>query len=430
MSFARRIAFATVGCKLNQYETAALQTAFEAAGFQRVAFDQVADVYVVNSCAVTHRSEADSRKLARRAARLNPEALVVLAGCYAQLQPAQASAVEGVGLVVGTDARAHLVNLVEEALAGVLPRQALTDFQPGAVVSGPASAPRRRAYLKAQDGCDFDCAYCAITLARGPSRSRQVEDILREAEILLERGAVELILTGVNVGDWGKGYSPRRTLAWLARKVLALGEGFRVRFSSLEPQFLSGELFELLGFEPRIAPHLHMPLQSGSERLLERMRRPHTVAQFIKFCSIAKFNDPAVGLGTDLITGLPGETDEDFEATLNLVEALPLTYGHVFSYSERPGTLAATWPDDVPPEVKKARARALREALAAKQAQFLQRMIGRRLEVVAEEEISSGLWQGTSGNYLTVRFEASSPPALAEVEITEARQDWLVGTLE
>ncbi len=308
MTDPRRIAFATVGCKLNQYETSALEAAFEAAGFQRVDFDQVADVYVVNSCAVTHRSEADSRKLARRAARLNPEALVVLAGCYSQLQPEQASAVEGVGLVVGTDARQHLVALVEEALSGVLPRQALTDFQPGAVVSGPTSAPRRRAYLKVQDGCDFDCAYCAITLARGPSRSRQVEEILREAEVLLERGAVELILTGVNVGDWGKGYSPRRTLAWLARKLLALGEGFRLRFSSLEPQFLSGELFELLGFEPRIAPHLHMPLQSGSERLLERMRRPHTVAQFIKFCSIAKFNDPAVGLGTDLITGLPGES--------------------------------------------------------------------------------------------------------------------------
>ncbi len=280
-----------------------------------------------------------------------------------------------------------------------------------------------------QDGCDFDCAYCAITLARGSSRSRRVEEILREAEVLLERGAVELILTGVNVGDWGKGYSPRRTLAWLARQLLGLGEGFRLRFSSLEPQFLSGELFELLGFEPRIAPHLHMPLQSGSERLLERMRRPHTVAQFIKFCSIAKFNDPAVGLGTDLITGLPGERDEDFEATLSLVEALPLTYGHVFSYSERPGTLAATWPDDVPPQVKKDRTRTLREALAAKQAQFLQRMVGRRLEVVAEEEVSPRLWQGTSGNYLTVRFAASSPPALAEVEISEVQDGWLVGTL-
>jgi len=423
-----KIAFATVGCKLNQYETQVLQARFARAGFEVVPFKELADVYVVNSCTVTHKSAADSRKLARRAHRLNPQALVVLCGCYAQLEPEAAAAVEGVGLVAGCDGRAGLVEAVQSVLAGAAPPAPLVSPAGDVpLLCGLEAFPQRRAFLKIQEGCDYACAYCAVKLARGPSRFRPEAEILAEAESLVANGASELVLVGVNIGDYGNN-RPGRNLAALTRRILALGEGFRVRFSSIEPQYMTGELFELVGFEPRICSHLHLPLQTGDEVLLQRMGRPYSSALFAKLVSIAKFNDLHCGLGTDVICGLPGETEEAFEATRRLVEALPFTYGHVFSYSPRPGTRAAQWKDDVPPQEKRRRTNSLRELFAAKHSEFLARQVGRTLEVVPEQQVAPGLWQGTSDNYLKVRFtSASPPPGLAKVTITGASTDSLEG---
>jgi threonylcarbamoyladenosine tRNA methylthiotransferase MtaB len=400
------VAFTTLGCRLNQADTQALQTLLETRGFRTVSLDARPDVVVVNTCTVTARAELSDKRAIRRAARASG-GRVVVTGCWAQTSPADVAALGGVDLVVGNADKARLPDLLADLARARPPRVEVSDIA-GARLEPVAPRPgeRARAFLKIQDGCQHRCAFCVVPLARGSSRSLSPAVVEEHARTLVAAGHPEIVLTGVDLGHYGADLLPRTSLAALLARLVTI-EGLRwLRLSSMLPAYFTSEVVEIVTSSPVIAPHLHLPLQSGSDRVLRAMRRPYTVAMYRGLVERLAAAIPRLGLGADVIVGFPGETEDDVVETLALVEALPFSYLHVFPYSARRGTEAAGRPGRVAAATAAACARRLRETAAVKNRRFRETMLGRVEDVLVLEERdrATGGLVGLTGNYIEVTF--------------------------
>ena len=408
-----RVAFATLGCRLNQVDSQELAASLEARGFRTVAFEEPADVVIVNTCAVTARAEFSDRQAIHRAVRRNPGTRVVVTGCWAQTAPETVAAMQGVDLVVGNADKPRLAGLVEALLresAQPARRIHVSDIGSHRTLDDPPPArraARSRAFLKVQDGCQHRCAFCIVPLARGPSRSRPPHVVLDQARALVAAGHPEITLTGVDLGHYGADLSPRTSLAALVREAVAIPSLRWVRLSSVLPAYFTGELLDVLTTGPVIAPHFHVPLQSGSDRVLRLMRRPYNAKMYRSIVERLAAAVPALGLGADVIVGFPGEREADFDATCRLVDALPFSYLHVFPYSDRPGTEAVHRAGRVDAPTIAERGRVLRAMAADKNAAFRRRLVGTVQEALVLEtrDRLSGSLVGLTGNYVEVLFE-------------------------
>ncbi|MBM3499638.1 MAG: tRNA (N(6)-L-threonylcarbamoyladenosine(37)-C(2))-methylthiotransferase MtaB [Armatimonadetes bacterium] len=423
-------AITTLGCKLNQYDSERLREQLMRRGYDIVDFDAVADLYVVNSCTVTAKSDRDARRLARQGKRRNPAAFVVLTGCYAEVAPEKLAEIPEIDLVLG--------NTEKESLASHVPPgsdlvAADEDRDPHGERLIESFAGHTRAFVKVQEGCDAHCAYCIIPQARGASRSVAPVDAVEQVERLVAAGHPEIVLIGVHLGWYGRDipeeYVDLEELTrWLC-EVPGLG---RVRFSSIEPCEVSEGIIDLVVRHPKVCRHLHVPLQSGSDAVLAAMGRPYDTAHYGDLVQRVRKACPAAGIGADVMVGFPGETDAHFEATRSFLEALPLSYLHVFAYSPRPGTRAAEMPDQVRPDLKRTRSRVLTNLSARKRLEFAERSVGETVDVVVEEPLDEeGFLIGMSDNYLRVRFQA--PPELrgrtVRVRLTAADPHSVTGCL-
>jgi len=403
------VAFATLGCKLNQFDTTELQAALEARGLRTVPFEEPAQLYVINTCTVTARADQSDRQAIRRAVARNPDALVVVTGCYAQTNPAAVAAIPGVDLVLGTRDRHALPDLLGELGKRARPLVRVGDVfaaGPDPVIRLRRFAPGyTRAFVKVQDGCQHRCSFCIVPFARGGSRSQPVAAVVEQVEALVAAGYREVVLTGVDLGHYGWDLLPRTTLAALVRRLTAVPGLGRLRLSSILPAYFTSELLETIAGDPRVCRHLHVPLQSGSDRILRAMRRPYNVRLYRGLVERLAAALPDLGLGTDVITGFPGETAGDFAETEALLGDLPFTYFHVFSYSDRRGTEAARLaaPRVAPAEVRRRTAR-LRRLGAARQRAFREAQLGRELPVLVLEHREREGLVGLTGHYLEVAF--------------------------
>ena len=405
------IAFSTLGCRLNQVDTRQLQAQLEDRGFRTVPFGTRADVVVVNTCTVTARAEFSDRQAVRRARRTSPDARVVVTGCWAQTNPAGVASLGGVDLVVGNADKPRLPDLVTTLLTTErgAPRVEVGDIASARLdpVQGLGRIEgRSRAFVKIQDGCQHRCAFCIVPLARGASRSLTAEVIEEQVRRLVEAGHPEIVLTGVDLGHWGADLTPRSSLAALLERLVQVPRLRWLRLSSMLPAYFSEDVLEILTTAPAIAPHFHVPLQSGSDRVLRRMRRPYTIAMYRRVVERLVDAIPGVGLGADAIVGFPGETDADFAATLDVVDMLPFSYLHVFPYSARPGTEAAGWPERVETRTLATRARRLRQAAAARGLSFRRTLVGRVEDVLVLQtrDRLTGDLTGLTGNFVEVTF--------------------------
>ena len=406
----KTVAFATLGCKLNQVDTREMEELLACRGYRAVPFDATAQVYVINTCTVTARADFSDRQMIRRAISRNPDALIVVTGCLAQTNPAAIARIPGVDLVVGNQEKYDLAGLLDSMTKREKPLVRVGDIQTAA---GLPAAPvthfsgRSRAFVKIQDGCQHRCAFCIVPYARGGSRSQEPEVVLDQISRLVRAGYGEVVLTGVDMGHYGWELLPRTTLAALLRRILDVPGLRRVRLSSILPAYFTDELIELIAGAPRLCPHLHIPLQSGSDRILRPMRRPYNTRIYRLLVERLSKAIPDLGLGADVIVGFPGETDADFTETRALIEALPFSYLHVFSYSDRKGTEAVGLPDHLPSRVITERSRMLRRLSQALNLAFRRRLVGQRQEVLVLEtrDKATGLLTGLTGNYVEILFE-------------------------
>jgi threonylcarbamoyladenosine tRNA methylthiotransferase MtaB len=395
---AMNVYLAYLGCRLNESEIEELAWRFVGNGHQVVRDPAEADLYVVNTCTVTREAARKSRQMVRRLARLSPNAAIAVTGCHATLAPDEMARLPNVTWVVSNDDKERLAELVSPP--GVAKTSSL-GYKPVLRHLGPGTLGRTRAFVKVQDGCDNHCTFCVITIARGPSRSRPVNEILTEVQGLVEVGYQEVVLTGVHLGSYGRDLGQPGGLYQLIETLLAQTDVPRLRLSSLEPWDLSPEFFDLWA-DSRLCRQLHVPLQSGCDEILRRMARRTTAARFAELTAAARSRIPGLALTTDVVVGFPGETDEAFEASYRFVEQMGFARLHVFVYSPRPGTAAARMSDQVPAKVKAARGRAMRQLGARLSRVFQERFIGCTLPVLWETSSDDDVWRGLSDNYLTV----------------------------
>ena len=414
------VAFYTLGCKLNFAETSTIGKQFLDKGYKIVEFNEHADVYVINTCTVTEGADKECRQIVRRALRNNPEGFVAVTGCYAQLRPAQISSIKGVDAVLGSNEKFKLFSLIDNfnkkelSCIHITPTDKLDDFI--TAFSSDADS-RTRAFFKIQDGCDYKCSYCTIPLARGKSRSMQPDTMTDKFIELLKNDYKEIVLTGVNVGDYGKLINTNFYSA--LTKLVEVEGNFRLRISSIEPNLLTDEVLQLVKTNDKMCKHFHIPLQNGSPKILKLMKRRYTASFYKKLVNKVASEISDVGIGVDVIVGFPGETEEDFLLTFNLLKDLPISYLHVFTYSDRPNTKSIEMENKVPIEIKKERNNRLRILSQKKHHEFLEKMIGKNLEVLFEAEEHNGFIQGFASNYVRVAlpYDSKLINKLANVKI-------------
>jgi threonylcarbamoyladenosine tRNA methylthiotransferase MtaB len=426
----KTIAITTLGCKINQFESAAMTEALELDGFSIVPFSGPADIYLINSCTVTAKTDAESRRLIRRATRLNPEARVVVTGCYAQMAGAELLEMPGVHLILGNSEKRDIVGFLKEI--GEEPRAVVADIslqKSGESAPLESFAEHTRAFLQVQNGCDSRCAYCIVPFARGASRSVAPEEALEGMVSFAAKGFKEIVLTGIHLGGYGLDLVPRTDLLGLLRLAEERVPVNRLRIGSVEPTEVSPELIAFLAASRMVCPHLHLPLQSGSDGVLSRMNRGYTTDLYRLVVQALARAIPDICLGSDLIAGFPGESDQEFSETYRFIEELPLAYLHVFPFSPRPGTPAATMTPQLHSRVIKERAEALRLLSEQKKNAYAAGFLGRELQVLVQRD--AGGRKGLSRNYLPVLIEGSEGLFNSEVtvRITEAKGGELVGRL-
>ncbi|REC55342.1 tRNA (N(6)-L-threonylcarbamoyladenosine(37)-C(2))-methylthiotransferase MtaB [Chryseobacterium piscium] len=407
--FHRTAAFHTLGCKLNFAETSTIARQLTDAGYDKVGFDDRADIYVINTCSVTENADRECKLHVKRAMKANPEGLVVIVGCYAQLKPEEISQITGVDLVLGAKEKfnilSYLDDLEKSESEGVVHSCEIeeTDFFIGSYSIGD----RTRAFLKVQDGCDYKCTYCTIPLARGISRSDTIENVLKNAKEIAERDIKEIVLTGVNIGDYGKGeFGNKRHEHTFLDLISELNqvEGIeRIRISSIEPNLLKDESIELVSKSKSFVPHFHIPLQSGSDELLKKMKRRYLTKLYNDRVNKIREVMPDAAIGVDVIVGFPGETEELFMETYNFLNNLPISYLHVFTYSERENTEAVGMQGVVPIPERKKRNKMLRILSEKKKMAFYQTQLGKTLPVLWEHENKDGKMYGFTENYVRVQ---------------------------
>jgi len=437
-------AIKTLGCKLNQFESEQMREQLEALGYRIVSFETAADLYVINSCTVTTRTAHDCRRLCRRTKRLNPQSLLLVTGCYAEVSADELEQIQAIDIIIGNAARGQLSQFV--APTDTTPT---TDRLPPYAETGPmirTMSGHTRAFVKVQEGCNARCAYCIIPLARGPSRSVPAGDVIDQVNLLLAAEYPEIVLIGTHLGQYGADLGEDIDLTGLVRKLCELPDLPRLRLSSIEPREMTDELIELVAAGGRslesdssrpgwgkLCRHWHIPMQSGCDEILQRMNRPYDTLFYRSLIEKIKSAQSDTAIGADVIVGFPGETNEQFEQTRTFIESLPLTYLHVFTYSARPGTAAARMPDQVPGQVRKQRNHILRAISERNRAAFTEKMVGKQLEVVIEEfaEASSDNLSAITDNYL--RAETIGPEELvgnvAKMQVTDAEGAVLRGEL-
>ena len=433
MNGRKKVAFYTLGCKLNFSETSTIARSFEHEEFDRVDFSQPADVYVINTCSVTENADKRFKTIVKQAQKSNSEAFIIAIGCYAQLQPNALAAIDGVDLVLGATEKFKITDYLND----------LTKKQLGAVhscaiedadfyVGSYSFGDRTRAFLKVQDGCDYKCTYCTIPLARGISRSDTLKNVLNNAREITQKGIKEIVLTGVNIGDYGKGeFGNKKHEHTFFELVQALSkvEGLeRVRISSIEPNLLKNETIDFVAQSDNFVPHFHIPLQSGSNQLLKLMRRRYMKELYVDRVEHIKSKMPNACIGVDVIVGFPGETDDLFLETYEFLNALDVSYLHVFSYSERPNTVAAQMDHKVPKEVRTKRSKMLRGLSSKKRRAFYELHLGYVQTVLFEGENKEGYIHGFTPNYVKVKtpWNPNLVNTTHEVSLKQIDEDGLV----
>ncbi|MFD2698571.1 tRNA (N(6)-L-threonylcarbamoyladenosine(37)-C(2))-methylthiotransferase MtaB [Mesonia sediminis] len=435
---AKKVAFYTLGCKLNFSETSTIARSFEQEGFNRVEFHESADIYVINTCSVTENADKRFKGIVKQAQKVNPDAFVIAVGCYAQLKPEELADVNGVDLVLGATEKFKITHYLNDLLAqpkldggnGLVHACEIdeADFYVGSYSIGD----RTRAFLKVQDGCDYKCTYCTIPLARGISRSDTLPNVLKNAAEIAAQDIKEIVLTGVNIGDYGKGeFGNKKHEHTFYELVQALDEvpGIeRLRISSIEPNLLKNETIDFVAQSRSFVPHFHIPLQSGSDAMLKLMRRRYMSDLYVNRVQAIKAAMPHACIGVDVIVGFPGETEEHFLETYNFLNDLPISYLHVFTYSERENTPAASMPGVVPLKQRKKRSKMLRGLSAKKRRAFYEAQLGSERSVLFEGENKAGYIHGFTENYVKVKmpWDPSFVNTIHRIKLTEIDEDGLV----
>ncbi|MFT5230427.1 MAG: threonylcarbamoyladenosine tRNA methylthiotransferase MtaB [Planctomycetota bacterium] len=438
MSVPNKVAFYTLGCKLNYSETSTIARDFTKEGYERVDFKEEADIYVINTCSVTENADKRFKSIVKQAQKVNPDAFVAAIGCYAQLKPEELADVDGVDLVLGATEKFKLPFYINELLASPDRGKGETqihsceiedaDFYVGSYSIGD----RTRAFLKVQDGCDYKCTYCTIPLARGISRSDALENVLKNASEIAKQGIKEIVLTGVNIGDYGKGEFGNKkhehTFFELCQALDEVAGIERLRISSIEPNLLKNETIDFVAQSKTFVPHFHIPLQSGSNALLKLMKRRYMSELYVDRVTRIKQVMPDACIGVDVIVGFPGETDELFLETYNFLTQLDISYLHVFTYSERENTAAAAMEGVVPKKVRAKRSKMLRGLSAKMRRAFYESQLGRTLTVLFEGENKEGYIHGFTQNYVKVKalWNPELVNTLHKVALTSIDEDGLV----
>jgi len=442
-SDAKTVAVATLGCKVNQCESASFQTCFEEKGYTLIPLEAQADIYVINTCAVTARAAAQSRQLIRRVQRLNPRARVVVTGCYAQIAPQKIREIETAPIAIVGNANKHQIfdaALSESIPPGTLQQEQQWEYFNDIAVQKKISplppvkrfSNRTRAFLKVQDGCNNFCTYCIVPYARGRSRSLEPDRVLQQAASYAGQGHREIVLTGIHVGHYGLDLKPQSCLLDVIKKLTAATPEIRYRLSSLEPSEISRKLLDFMVRAENFMPHLHIPLQSGSDAILKKMNRKYTAEQSRENIYHCKEMVPAAALGVDVLVGFPGESEKDFQLTYELLQDLPVTYLHVFPYSKRPGTPAAKMAQQVPTKIKEERGAVLRKLDHKKRTEFYGSRLGRVHPVLLEAEKSSdGLRKGFTDNYIPVHVKAGPGDGdrVVPVKLERVKDRFVFGTI-
>ena len=400
--------FYTLGCKLNFSETSTISRDLEDEGYAKIDFELGADIYVINTCSVTDQADKKCRNIVRKALKYNPNAFIVVIGCYAQLKPEELAAVDGVDLVLGATEKFKITDYLNDLSKNDMGEVHSCEIQEADFYVGSYSiGDRTRAFLKVQDGCDYKCTYCTIPLARGISRSDTLENVILNAKEISAKGIKEIVLTGVNIGDYGKNSSGLKkydyTFLDLIKVLDEINEINRIRISSIEPNLLKNEIIEFISTSRNFVPHFHIPLQSGSDLILKKMKRRYLTSLYKSRIMKIKEHIPHACIGADVIVGFPGESEEQFMNTYNFINSLPLSYLHVFSFSERPNTTAISMKDSVPLIKRAKRSKMLRILSEKKRRLFYESQIGEIVDVLLENKNKKGYITGFTGNYLKVR---------------------------
>ena len=403
----RSVAFHTLGCKLNYSETSTLSRQMEAEGFLKKAFDDEADVYVINTCSVTDNADKECRQLVRRIQRRSPQSLVVITGCYAQLKPKEISEIPGVDLVLGAAEKFNLASHIRELSKGDSARISSCDIEDVSGFTASYSlSDRTRTFLKVQDGCDYTCSFCTIPMARGKSRSDSIENVVTHAGTLAASGVKEIVLTGVNLGDFGKGPDGAKKHEenfYELVQALDTVEGIeRFRISSIEPNLLTEDIIAFVASSKKFMPHFHIPLQSGSNDILGLMRRRYKRELYAERVAMVKSMMPHCAIGVDVIVGFPSESEEHFSETFNFLHSLDVSYLHVFTYSEREQTKALEIRPVVPMQVRHERNKALRNLSYMKMQYFTEQHRGSQRKVLFEDHVKNGVMEGYTDNYIRI----------------------------
>ena len=443
MATPKTVAFHTLGCKLNFSETSAIARQFEGAGYGAVKFQEGADIYVINTCSVTDFADRKCRKVVRQALRHSPSAFVVVTGCYAQLKPEEISEIPGVDLVLGAAEKFRILDYIDDLSKasdkGMV--QAGDIKEANSFTNAFSFGDRTRSFLKVQDGCDYKCSFCTIPLARGKSRSDTVEQVIENAKKIASMGVKEIVLTGVNLGDFGngtaviEGVKPKKEAMFIDLiKALDQVEGIdRFRISSIEPNLCTDEVIEFVAQSNRFVPHFHIPLQSGNNKQLKAMRRRYKRELYVDRVAKIKALMPHCCIGVDVIVGFPGETVEDFKETYQFINDLDISYLHVFTYSERPNTLAYEMEDVVPVHIRRERNEMLRILSEKKKRFFYEQFIGQERTVLFEKHKDKNLMSGFTDNYLKIElpYNPELINELGKVELVEISEkgNFKVGSL-
>ena len=430
MNAEKKVAFYTLGCKLNFSETSTIARNFTSKGFERVEFEEKADIYVINTCSVTDNADKRFKSIVKNALKQNDEAFLIAVGCYAQLKPTELAAVDGVDLVLGATEKFNVTSYINDLTKNNIGEVhsceiSDADFYVGAYSIGD----RTRAFLKVQDGCDYKCTYCTIPLARGISRSDTVQNVLDNAKEISSKGIKEIVLTGVNIGDYGKGEFGNKkhehTFLDLVKELDKVEGIHRLRISSIEPNLLKDETIDFVSTSSSFVPHFHIPLQSGSDELLKKMKRRYLKNTYTNRVSRIKDVMPNACIGVDVIVGFPGETDALFLETYNYLNDLEISYLHVFTYSERPNTAAVELDGVIPKKVRAKRSKMLRGLSAKKRRAFYESQLGNTLTVLFESENKEGYIHGFTENYVKVKtpWNPGLVNTLHEITLSEIDED-------
>jgi len=429
----KKVAFYTLGCKLNFSETSTIARDFTKEGFDRVDFSEEADIYVINTCSVTENADKRFKSIVKQAQKINADAFVAAVGCYAQLKPEELAAVDGVDLVLGATEKFKITSYINDLSKNDMGEVHSCEIEDADFYVGSYSiGDRTRAFLKVQDGCDYKCTYCTIPLARGISRSDALQNVLDNAAEISSKGIKEIVLTGVNIGDYGKGEFGNKkhehTFFELVEKLDDVEGIHRVRISSIEPNLLKDETIQFVANSESFVPHFHIPLQSGSDELLKKMKRRYLKQTYTSRVEAIKKYMPDACIGVDVIVGFPGETDELFLETYNYLANLDISYLHVFTYSERPNTEAVNFDEIVPISVRKKRSKMLRGLSAKMRSVFYEKQLNTERTVLFEDENKEGYINGFTENYVKVKapWNPELVNTLHKVKLTEVDEDGLV----